>query len=127
MVYITATFPFVMLIVLLIRGVTLPGAGKGIKFYLYPDLERLKDAEVRARRRRPRPGRLWWSFVPESRRRASAGLSLSVPALSASSLGVDRRRHPDLLLLRYLLGRHDVLGELQQVQIQLLQVRRRFQ
>nr|XP_033938441.1 sodium- and chloride-dependent taurine transporter-like [Pseudochaenichthys georgianus] len=45
-VYVTATFPFVMLIVLLIRGVTLPGASAGIKFYLYPDLARLQDPEV---------------------------------------------------------------------------------
>lgn len=44
--YVTATFPYVMLLVLLIRGVTLPGAFDGIKFYLYPDISRLSDPQV---------------------------------------------------------------------------------
>ncbi|XP_074481656.1 sodium- and chloride-dependent GABA transporter 2-like [Sebastes fasciatus] len=45
-VYFTATFPYLMLIVLLVRGLTLPGAAIGIKFYLYPDLGRLADPQV---------------------------------------------------------------------------------
>uniref|UniRef100_A0A8C3A4Y8 Transporter n=1 Tax=Cyclopterus lumpus TaxID=8103 RepID=A0A8C3A4Y8_CYCLU len=45
-VYITATFPYLMLVVLLVRGVTLPGALDGIKFYLYPDPSRLSDPQV---------------------------------------------------------------------------------
>lgn len=35
-----------MLVILLIRGVTLPGAYQGIIFYLKPDLLRLKDPQV---------------------------------------------------------------------------------
>lgn len=50
-VYITATFPFIMLLVLLIRGVTLPGAAEGIKFYLYPDISRLADPQVQNQER----------------------------------------------------------------------------
>uniref|UniRef100_A0A8C5NCT0 Transporter n=1 Tax=Gouania willdenowi TaxID=441366 RepID=A0A8C5NCT0_GOUWI len=44
-VYVTATFPYLMLAVLLIRGLTLPGAINGIKFYLYPDPSRLSDPQ----------------------------------------------------------------------------------
>ncbi|XP_030632085.1 sodium- and chloride-dependent GABA transporter 2-like [Chanos chanos] len=45
-VYFTATFPYLMLLVLLVRGLTLPGALDGIKFYLYPDPARLADPQV---------------------------------------------------------------------------------
>nr|CAB3266321.1 sodium- and chloride-dependent taurine transporter [Phallusia mammillata] len=45
-VYFTATFPLLMLLVLLVRGLTLDGALDGIVFYLKPDLERLKDVQV---------------------------------------------------------------------------------
>ncbi|XP_041804539.1 sodium- and chloride-dependent GABA transporter 2-like [Chelmon rostratus] len=45
-VYFTATFPYVMMTVLLVRGLTLPGALDGIIFYLYPDPARLTDTQV---------------------------------------------------------------------------------
>ncbi|XP_077596017.1 sodium- and chloride-dependent GABA transporter 2-like isoform X1 [Stigmatopora nigra] len=44
--YFTATFPYAMLLILLIRGLTLPGAMNGIIYYLYPDLSRLADPQV---------------------------------------------------------------------------------
>lgn len=49
-VYFTATFPYLMLLVLLVRGLTLPGAMEGIKFYLLPDPSRLSDPQVTADR-----------------------------------------------------------------------------
>merc|ERR1711953_419315 len=45
-VYLTATFPYVVLIILLIRAVTLEGASLGISFYLTPDFSRLADIKV---------------------------------------------------------------------------------
>lgn len=46
-VYITATMPYIVLFVLLIRGVTLPGSMEGIKAYLHIDFKRLNNLEVR--------------------------------------------------------------------------------
>ncbi|ELT92925.1 hypothetical protein CAPTEDRAFT_144422 [Capitella teleta] len=45
-VWFTAVFPYFVLLILLIRGVTLPGASDGIKYYMTPDLTRLARSEV---------------------------------------------------------------------------------
>jgi solute carrier family 6 noradrenalin transporter-like protein 2 len=38
--------PYVLLTILLCRGIVLPGAIDGIKFYLVPNLARLREPEV---------------------------------------------------------------------------------
>lgn len=45
-VWVTALAPYVVLIILLIRGVSLPGADEGIKYYLTPEWHKLKNSKV---------------------------------------------------------------------------------
>ena len=44
--YFTATAPYFLMLILLIRGLTLPGAMDGIKFYLIPTWNKLTDHQV---------------------------------------------------------------------------------
>lgn len=45
-VWVTATAPYLILSVLLVRGLFLPGATRGIQYYLSPRLEKLADPQV---------------------------------------------------------------------------------
>lgn len=44
--YFTAIFPYVVLFILLIRGVTLPGAWTGILFFITPQWSKIYDPNV---------------------------------------------------------------------------------
>uniref|UniRef100_A0AC35U5B4 Transporter n=1 Tax=Rhabditophanes sp. KR3021 TaxID=114890 RepID=A0AC35U5B4_9BILA len=45
-VYLTASFPYIMLFFLLIRGLTLEGASLGLEFYLKPNFTKLLESKV---------------------------------------------------------------------------------
>ncbi|XP_043282022.1 sodium-dependent dopamine transporter isoform X2 [Venturia canescens] len=45
-VWFTALFPYAVLLILLVRGVTLPGSAQGIKYYLSPNFSAISKAEV---------------------------------------------------------------------------------
>ncbi|XP_069471354.1 sodium-dependent serotonin transporter [Ambystoma mexicanum] len=45
-VWVTATFPYIILFILLLRGATLPGAWRGVLFYVKPDWQKLLSTEV---------------------------------------------------------------------------------
>ena len=48
-VYFMASFPYLVLVALLVRGVTLPGYFDGITFYIVPTWDKLKDVTVSAK------------------------------------------------------------------------------
>ena len=44
-IYVTVLAPYIILMILLIRGLTLPGMSDGIAFYLRPDFQKLKEVK----------------------------------------------------------------------------------
>ena len=49
-VWITAVAPYIVLVILLFRGITLPGAGDGIRYFLTPQWSKLAETKVSAYR-----------------------------------------------------------------------------
>ena len=111
--YFTATFPYVMMVVLFIRGITLPGAADGIFFYLNPVPARLADPQVS----------IWemdysriCHFLSHHRHSVEElGLDFPLP-------GLDGCWDTNIFLIRHMPWVLNVPGELQQVQQRLLQV-----
>ena len=48
-VYVTALFPYVILLILLVRAATLPGFTVGVAFYITPQWDKILDINVSER------------------------------------------------------------------------------
>lgn len=46
-VWVTATAPYLILTILLIRGLMLPGSADGVKYFITPRLDKLASSQVR--------------------------------------------------------------------------------
>lgn len=82
-VYFTAMFPHVILVVLLVRAVLPPGALDGIVYYLKPDRSKLGSPQVRWRR--------WGVYWEPAQQDTSHVL------FPGTCPGMDRCWHPDFL------------------------------
>ena len=98
--YFLAIFPYVIMVVLLVRSVTLEGASIGINYFFKPQWDRILDPEVRVTTRSQRK----W-----------AKLSVSSPSLPSLSSGVVRSCFAGVFLPRRLFWQHHYVLVVQQV------------
>lgn len=89
-VWVTALAPYVVLIILLIRGVSLPGADEGIRYYLTPEWHKLKNSKVIICEEKLINAGKCESWLP---------LTLTLFLLFDLFAGVDRCRITDILLV----------------------------
>lgn len=129
MVWVTATFPYLVLFILLIRGATLPGAWKGIVYYLRLDWEKMLNPAVSERSFHTNN-----CYIPSTHTFSyctllyfSPPFSMSLHHSPSSSIcapqAVDRCSSSDLLFSGPRIWRTPCLCQLQPISQQLLQVR----
>ena len=124
-VYVTATLPYVLLLVILIRGLTLPGSLDGVLFYITPDFERLKDGKVKEF--------VFYLMLKEELNIACTETHIFLPMDTSTCTcmyisydiyveGMGGSSYPDFLLQWHCMGSTYNHGQLQQIPQQMLKV-----